>query len=153
MTPADLALFRSLSDLQIMATTICGEAEGEKLAGKFGVGFVILNRSVLGHKSIPEVCLQRNQFECFNEGNKRLPILRNMASNWNASLDRLKDSVIAAKGVLSGSLLSNVGKSTFYKVITCESPWFDKALRNGTIRKCCEVGAHEFFEETKYMEA
>ncbi len=151
MIEADKVRFSALPPAQMMGLTIYGEAEGEPREGKMAVGFVIKNRADLWHKTIHQVCLKPNQFECFNEDNKRLPILSNLARQWDNTLEALKSSLVAAEGVLSGNLQSNVGLATFYKRMDCESPWFDRSLRKGTLKKVAEVGHHEFFIETKYL--
>jgi spore germination cell wall hydrolase CwlJ-like protein len=153
MRREDKSIFESLPDVHLMALTIFGEAEGERFAGKLAVGFVIQNRAGLWGKSIRDVCLSENQFECFNEGNPRLPILLRIVQDPEGSMSRLKESLTAAKGVMAGTLLTNVGRATFYKAISCETPWFDKAEGAGTIVKVAEVGKHEFFEESKYRAA
>lgn len=60
----------SLSDLDIAAKTVWGEARGENVLGRLAVAHVILNR--WRHKSgrfgdtISEVCQQKWQFSCWN---------------------------------------------------------------------------------------
>jgi spore germination cell wall hydrolase CwlJ-like protein len=147
MTTEEKALFLKLTPLQIMACTILGEAEGEKFAGKLGVGFVIRNRADLWKLTVPEVCLQNNQFECFNTGNPRLPVLVDMARDFEGNAVRLHDSLTAAQGVLSRNLLSSVKLSTFYKRAGLHSPWFQKATGTGNIRYVCTVGNHDFYDE------
>ena len=89
MRPEEKALFERLADAQLMALTIFGEAEGERFAGKLAVGFVIRNRAELWEKTIREVCLQENQFECFNTGNARLPILVRLAADFRENAEKL----------------------------------------------------------------
>ncbi len=151
MKPAEKALFGRLTRLQIVALTIFGEAEGEKFVGKLAVGFVIRNRAELWNRTVENVCLAANQFECYNNGNARLPLLLKIAADFEGSEEgQLSYCVAAAQGALSETVGSNVGKATFYKTVECESPWFDKARKAGTIVKMAEIGKHEFFEETKY---
>jgi hypothetical protein len=149
MNASDRAFFLTLPAQTVIALTICGEAEGEKLRGKFAVGFVIINRSRLWRQSIHKVCLARNQFECFNTGNKRLPILLNLARNLPTD-GVVKDCLLAAQGVLSGNIESNIGLCTFYKKIGWPSPWFEGAMVKGEIRPFCVVDNHEFFIETRF---
>ncbi len=150
MKPEEKAIFLKLSPLRIMALTIYGEAEGERFAGKLAVGFVIRNRSDLWRKTVSDICLQENQFECFNDGNPRLPKLVKIAQDFERiNDDALSASLAAARGVTS-DLKSNIGRATFYKTITCRSPWFEKVVKAGTLVKVAEVGNHEFFAETKY---
>ncbi len=158
MTLQERTLFESLADERLLALTIFGEAEGEKLIGKFAVGYVIFNRARLWRKSVHDICLMVNKkgdpdFECFADGNKRLPVLLKLAARWDDASKALADCLTAAQGVLSGNLQSNVGRATFYKTIACKSPWFDKSVAKGILQKCAEVGAHEFFMETRFKEA
>ncbi|CAF0903417.1 unnamed protein product [Rotaria sordida] len=60
-----------LSDREVLAKTIYGEARGESREGQEAVGHVIKNRaqankSDWGGNSISGVCLQHKQFECWN---------------------------------------------------------------------------------------
>lgn len=151
MNAIDRALFEALSGEQILGLTIFGEAEGEKLRGKFAVGFAIFNRARLWKQAIHRVCLAHNQFECFNDGNRRLPLLKNLAQNFTPT-GVMKDSFIAAQGVLSGNVQSNIGLSTFYKTIRCRSPWFDRAVAKGVLRPFCVIDAHQFYIETRFEE-
>jgi spore germination cell wall hydrolase CwlJ-like protein len=151
MTPEQRSTFLKLSALQIVALTIFGEAEGEKFAGKLAVGFVIRNRAEFWHMIEHDVCLQENQFECFNTGNPRLPKLLKIAQDFEGSnQEQLSFCYAAAEGAMGRNLGSNVGRATFYKVTTAHSPWFEKVVKAGTLVKVAEIGAHEFFEEQRY---
>jgi hypothetical protein len=147
MNADEKSLFLTLSPLQIMALTIHGEAEGEPFKGKLAVGFVIRNRADLWKMTAPGVCLEEDQFECYNQGNPRLPVLVDMARDLEGNAVRLHDSLTAAQGVLSRNLLSNVKLSTFYKRVGLHSQWFQKAAGAGNIRYVCTVGNHDFYDE------
>ena len=149
MTPEEKKLFTALTSSQLMALTIYGESEGEKFAGKLAVGFVIKNRATLWKKSIADVCLARNQFECFNDRNARLPLLVRIAKEFNFNATAFHHCCLAAEGVMNTDLPSNVGRATFYKASGCKSPWFDKVVVAGKLVKVAEVGRHEFYEERK----
>jgi spore germination cell wall hydrolase CwlJ-like protein len=62
-----------------MAATVLGEAEGESLAGKCAVAWVIQNRArdARWPDTTPEVCLQRLQFSCWNDGSPRIQTMKN----------------------------------------------------------------------------
>lgn len=57
-----------LTDEQIIACTILGEARGESEAGMYAVAAVIKQRSTERRISPAAVCLQRLQFSCNNGG-------------------------------------------------------------------------------------
>ncbi len=61
-----------LSDVQVLACTLYGEARSEPLEGIIAVACVIRNRAqdTKGRwgKSIRDVCLQPKQFSCWNDG-------------------------------------------------------------------------------------
>ena len=152
MTPGDRKLFESLTEEEIMALTIYGEAEGESQSGKCAVGFVIKNRSELWQKSIMTICVQKNQFECFNDGNPRLPILKALADPF-VETGALWPSVLAARTALSNNCEGNVGQATFYKRDTCYSPWFAKEILRGKLIEVATVGHHDFFEEDRFRSA
>lgn len=68
MTPTDVDFFTNhLSYFDVMALTIYGEARGEPVEGQIAVGWVIKNRAVAWNKGIIEVCVQPEQFSCWNE--------------------------------------------------------------------------------------
>ena len=54
-----------LTDNQIVAMTIWGEARGEGKAGMYAVACVISQRSINRNATPAEVCLQRKQFSCW----------------------------------------------------------------------------------------
>jgi spore germination cell wall hydrolase CwlJ-like protein len=54
-----------LTDSQIVAMTIWGEARGEGKAGMYAVACVISQRSINRNTTPAEVCLQRKQFSCW----------------------------------------------------------------------------------------
>ncbi len=102
--------FLKLTPAQIMALTIYGEARGESAEGKIAVGSVILER--VDHrgwdgKTIPEVCLKRKQFSCFNENDPNYGKLLNIAENWDAAMATdmaLNECWGIAVGLISGNI-------------------------------------------------
>jgi len=57
-----------LTDQQIIACTILGEARGEGEAGMYAVAAVIRQRANERKISFSDVCLQKLQFSCNNNG-------------------------------------------------------------------------------------
>lgn len=80
MFPDNLA--SALSDEEILALTIYGEARGESPNGQIAVGCVIRNRVLSrGHDNIEyrEVCLAPKQFSCWNDNDPNFRILIEMS--------------------------------------------------------------------------
>jgi len=59
-----------MTDVEVLARTIWGEARGEGLAGMEAVASVILNRVAAGRfgAGIAGVCQRPKQFSCWNDG-------------------------------------------------------------------------------------
>jgi len=104
-------VFRKLTDAQLLALTIYGEARGESMAGKIAVGAVILER--VDHRdwdgrTIHDVCLKPLQFSCYNEKDPNFGKLMKIAEQWDKamSLDpALNECYGIATGLLDGSIL------------------------------------------------
>lgn len=102
--------FWKLSDKQILALTIYGEARGEPPQGKIAVGSVVLER--VDHrdwdgKTIPEVCLKKYQFTCFDPRNRNYGKLLQIAENWDAAIatdPALSDCYGIALGLIDGTI-------------------------------------------------
>ena len=62
-------------DEQIVAATLLGEARGEGRCGVYAVGCVLQQRSINRNLSPAEVCLQNDQFSCWEIGGKKLTLL------------------------------------------------------------------------------
>jgi N-acetylmuramoyl-L-alanine amidase len=92
-----------LTDLDVLARTIFGEARGEPYEGKWGVGRTIVNRwrskKWFGGESIAEVCQRPFQYSCWNEGD---PTRQRMV---DASYDErvLRECMKAALDALNAS--------------------------------------------------
>ncbi len=141
--------FWKLSEKQIMAITIYGEARGESDAGKIAVGSVILER--VEHrdwdgKTIHEVCLKPWQFSCFNERDPNYGKLLNIAEQWDESMalnPALNNCYCIAAGLIDGLILrtKEIAKNhaTQYLTIDCDAPWEKK------MKKVATIGRHEFY--------
>lgn len=138
--------FASLSDAQLLALTIYGEARGESAEGKIAVGSVVLERvrrQTWYGKTVQEVCLKPWQFSCFNEADPNRGKLINIAEKWDEAMAMdasLNDCYGISSGLLDGSIAPNV-KATHYKTIRCNAEWAERMHRVTTI------GNHEYFEE------
>jgi spore germination cell wall hydrolase CwlJ-like protein len=81
--PQPFCTLADLSDLDILARTIYGEARGEfatfGIAALIGIGNVVANRVKCGGwfgRKIAEVCLKPKQFSCWNAGDPNFAIVR-----------------------------------------------------------------------------
>lgn len=145
----DRKTFLDLSDAQLLALTIYGEARGESTEGKIAVGSVILER--VEHrdwdgKTIKEVCLKPWQFSCFNETDPNFPKLIYIAGHWDSEMalnHALNDCYGIAVGLLNGTIprTKEIAEShaTQYLRVDCDAAWEKK------MRKVVTVGKHDFY--------
>ena len=134
-----------MSDQDILARTIYGEARGEGQAGMVAVANTILNRHALwdkhphfGHGTIESVCLAPWQFSCWNENDPNLPKLKAVT---------FSDGVFAqclqiASDAINGLIDDNTNAATYYYVKGSPEP----AWANGK-DACAVVGRHLFFKD------
>ena len=66
-----------LSEIEILALTLWGEARGEDIEGQVAVGSVIRNR--IDKNTYHEICLKPNQFSCWNANDPNVAQLNEMA--------------------------------------------------------------------------
>lgn len=64
-----------LTQKDVVAMTILGEARGEGKIGMYAVASVINQRTINRNKSPKAVCLERKQFSCWNKGDVNRPKL------------------------------------------------------------------------------
>lgn len=71
--PEKNVLPRDWPQLLVLAATLVGEAEGTDAQGKLAVAQVIMNRvaSPKFPNDVTSVCLQHQQFSCWNDGSAR----------------------------------------------------------------------------------
>jgi len=141
--------FGKLTDTELMALTIYGEARGESREGKIAVGSVILER--VDHRqwdgnTIHEVCLMPYQFSCFLPNDPNFPLLKKIADNWDAQVMRsqiLSECCIYAFGLINGDIPRTKtiadAHATQYKTTACEASWADK------MKHITTIGDHEFY--------
>ena len=136
--------FGHLSNAQVLALTIYGEARGESVEGMIAVGTVILNRvdrkGWMG-KSVKEVCLKPYQFSCFLPTDPNFPKLRALAGNWND--DAVGYCHDVAEMMLSGAIPRNSLLSSHncvqYATTDCQADWIRK------MRPLAQIGRHIFY--------
>jgi N-acetylmuramoyl-L-alanine amidase len=110
----------SLSDRDIVALTLYGEARGEPLDGKLAVASVLRNRLRDGRwgRTYESVCLKPKQFSCWNASDPNHRVLMQMAAALGRG-EQIDDPTYRtcewiADGLMWNVFESNVGKSTHY---------------------------------------
>lgn len=122
----DNKIFESLTDEELMAVCIYGEARSQGLDGMLAIGSVIVNRSKKTGGNVKSIVLTSAQFSCFNEQDPNRGIIEHIARDIKDRLTRLdifKHSYWIAKGISEGFLSSNVGPSTAYHRIGNSPEW------------------------------
>lgn len=106
-------------DIKVMAKTIYGEARGEFFkygyCGLICVGNVIHNRFLKQNyythsKSIAEICLQPNQFSCWNSNDVNKKLLDSLDENSNI----FKKCFYTTKCIIKGKIPDLTGGCTHY---------------------------------------
>lgn len=114
----DSHLISQLSDLEIFALTVYGEARGEPIEGQVAVANVINNRSISSNKTIKAVCLAPLQFSCWNENDSNSKILEEFANKmvFNQEIDDIhfKQIMYLVRGVRDNDLLDNTQNAHNY---------------------------------------
>ncbi|HEX9465659.1 MAG TPA: cell wall hydrolase [Alphaproteobacteria bacterium] len=129
-----------LSDLEVVARTVWGEARGEGPDGWAAVAWVIKNRAAhpgwWGH-DLRSVCLKPAQFSSWTEGDP------NRAKMLALPLD---DPLLAriravVSDVLGGAVADPTGGALYYHTKSVQPTW------DAAMTKTASIGAHEFFKE------
>jgi N-acetylmuramoyl-L-alanine amidase len=149
-----LTTFGNLTDYQLMALTIYGEARGEKYEGKVAVGSVILER--VDHrdwdgKNIQEVCLMPYQFSCYLPNDKNFNALKAIANDWD---NKIKQSQPLRECLnITGLLLSQSINRTPEIAKYHATQYLTASLRKSKacpawvkkLKLVAAVGSHEFY--------
>ena len=132
-----------MTELEIFAKTLFGEARGEKLSGIEAVANVILNRVKhairIGNywwgKTIEEVCLKPFQFSCWNKADPNYALL-NQDLEGNKVYQLCKR---VAKRAITGFLSDNTNGATHYHAKSIHPQWARRAV------PCADIGQHLFY--------
>ena len=125
------------ADLEIIARTLYGEARGEPLLGRQGVGNVLGKRAKLGWQgeTTPRgVCLHHKQFSCWNANDPNREILLGVISN-----DIYDSCLQLARQVLDGTLSDVTNGADSYHVTGEEVDWSDG------LTPTVVIGKHSFY--------
>lgn len=140
-----------LSDRDIVALTLWGEARGEHVEGRIAVACVLQNRlaTLKWGSTYEAVCRAPYQFSCWNASDPNQPTLLAMAAQLmkGATLSdrRFKECQWIADGLLTDALQPRVGFATHYYSTSLKTAptW----AATGTFVE--QVGRHRFFEGVK----
>ena len=142
-------IFSGLTEAQIMALTIYGEARGEPYEGKVAVGSVILER--VEHrdwdgKTLHEVCLMPYQFSCFLPADPNFKALKLIAGDWGTKIARskvLSECYAITSGLLDGTIPRTpeiaAAHCCQYKTRRATAAWAKK------MKVILTIGQHEFY--------
>ena len=119
-----------LTDAEVVAATISGEARGEGLVGMTAVADVIINRVNASALTPTEVCLKPHQFSCWSQMN--INKLKADSATWG-------QSVTLANKILNRVPIPNVvpGANSYCRV-DCHPSWAKTPLYR--------VGLHLFYK-------
>jgi N-acetylmuramoyl-L-alanine amidase len=117
-------------DYETLKKTIYLEARGESREGQIAVACVIINRAIKWGMSIHDVCMQRYQFECWNDGMDTT--IRDHRAY--ASIDEWLPRV------LDGSIPDNTYGSDHYN-----NPAKENASWVHNVNRTVKIGNHQFY--------
>jgi hypothetical protein len=95
---------RDLSDIEILALTIYGEARGESIAGQVAVGCVIRNRTI--KDNYRDICLAPKQFSCWNLDDPNRALLDELGLKLFSGEvpDEIKQELWVAQGIINDAI-------------------------------------------------
>lgn len=142
-----------LSDAQVMAMTIWGEARGEPRDGKIAVGSVILER--VEHRkwdgqTIKEVCFWPYQFSCYLDADPNAHRLMSIAADFGRAAKgdgSLSECFDIAQGLLDGTVHRD---PDIARTHACQylASWCKKTMSVSwwkDFKFVKRVGGHEFY--------
>jgi spore germination cell wall hydrolase CwlJ-like protein len=130
------SLNASAGDLEVLARTIYGEARSESRQGREAVAIVILNRAASGRwpNSVKGVCLQPQQFSCWNAGDPNRAVALS-ASAWDSAYMACLN---VAEAAIAGQL-GNLNGANHYHTNGVTPYW------SADMQQVASIGAHRFF--------
>lgn len=136
--------FGHLTDKQLLALCIYGEARGESTAGKIAVGSVVMNRAEKsgwwGH-NIRQVILKPYQFSCFLEADPNHKRLKHLSEMWDFEMANdmaLNDCYGIASGLLDGTIEKNTRATHYHR--KGNPAYWERGLKH-----VGDIGHHTFF--------
>lgn len=136
-----------VTDRDVVALTLYGEARGESLEGQLAVASVLLNRRADGRwgQTFTAVCRAPWQFSCWNVTDPNRATLNRLAADLEHGTvtdAALRRCLWLADGVVAGVLPSSVRRATHYYATSLRDT--PKWAKTGTL--VGRVGNHLFFE-------
>jgi N-acetylmuramoyl-L-alanine amidase len=132
MTPMEF--FSSLTDIELLARLIYGEARGEPVMGQAAVAFVAINRAALPGwwgETLKKVILKPFQFSCFLSAYNG-SIITPLEEEWASC-------ILTAHDVLSGDMSDFSNGATHYYADTIDPPYWAASM---TVTN--KIGKHTF---------
>lgn len=130
-----------LTDCELLALCLMGEARGEPHIGKLAVAHVVLNRvSKPGWwgNSVRTVILFPHQFSCFNVSDPNMP----MMPHWIESprdYDGMPECIAIAELAVNGFTVDPTNGATHYHEQSIKPSWVDE------LTFLCQTGRHRFY--------
>jgi spore germination cell wall hydrolase CwlJ-like protein len=121
-----------------LACTLAFESIGESLHGKQMVASVIVNRMNERKLSAVEVCLQRKQFSCWNNGVDEARVMKQVEKWRRESPDEWADCMELAVKIQNDRFAPIAFITHYYNPKLCSPKWADKLVGKRT------VGNHVF---------
>jgi hypothetical protein len=146
-----MSKLESLTETEILALTIIGEARGEPIEGQIAVGCVVRNRfhaNPSKYRNWHDVCLEPLQFSCWNEFDTNYPFLKESAekliSGGSIVDPYLRQCIFIAGGVISWDIIDNTKGAKNYMTTALynsdKKPSWAKVLKSSPI----EIGKQIF---------
>lgn len=133
---------RKLSEVDLLACFIWGEARGEKVEGKLAVAHVVLNRADAGSyygRTIREVILKDGQSLCFNANDPDSALIPRLLS---ADREFALCKVIAELATRGHLKNDPTGGATHFHRLDEKPPWATK------LTYLRQIGNHVFYRES-----
>ena len=134
-----------MSDIDVLARTIFGEARGETYTGKIAIANVVLNRAALAMKhphfgdgTITGACMVPWQFSCWNANDPNCQVINDVTDTDPIFADCLDIAELACNHKLDDM----TGNATYYYAKGSPEPTWavDKT-------PCAIIGNHLFFKD------
>ncbi|WP_422930155.1 cell wall hydrolase [Singulisphaera sp. PoT] len=130
-----------MTDVDVLARTLFGEARGESRIGMIAVANVVMNRVAARRwwgRTVPEVCQKPYQFSCWNQNDPNRAVILAV----NASHPIFAQALAIAADAVAGTLADVTnGAVAYYARGTPQPKWAAGHIA------CAEIGHHIFFDD------
>jgi spore germination cell wall hydrolase CwlJ-like protein len=136
--------FENLTEEELLAGLIYGEARGESDAGRVAVGFVAFNRTLDSRwgSSLRRVALAPLQFSCFNKGD---PNRQKVAEAIHRRDPNYLECLDISRRILSGECNDPTSGATHYHADSCRPSW----IKSSKMKFLKRIGRHRFYHEDR----